>query len=73
MITSIESRYILFIYILFKHLSKVAQFIITVANCWANCIDCVRKLKKGAPKVFKKRKHGPCDYSKIICKSGSKY
>jgi len=32
----------------FKHLSKVPQFIITIR------IDCVRKLKKRAPKVFKK-------------------
>jgi len=36
----------LFIFILFKHLSKVAKFIITIR------IDCVRELKKGAPKVF---------------------
>jgi len=39
----------LFVFIfLFTHLSKVAQFIITIR------IDCVRELKKGAPKVFKK-------------------
>jgi len=54
-------------FILFKHLSKVAQFIITIR------IDCIRELKKGAPKVFKSAKMVPSDYSKIINKSGSKY
>jgi len=38
-----------FIYFLIKHLSKVAQFIITIR------IDCLRELKKGAINIFKKR------------------
>jgi len=41
-----ESSEILFFIFYFKHLSKVAQFIKTIR------IDCVRELKKGAPKVF---------------------
>jgi len=40
----------LFLFILFfKHLSQVPEFVITIH------IDCVRKLEKGAPNVFKKR------------------
>jgi len=39
----------LFLFYLFKHLSHVAEFVITFH------IDCIGELEKGAPKVFKKR------------------
>jgi len=39
----------IFYFYLFKHLSQVAEFVITFH------IDCIGELKKGAPKVFKKR------------------
>jgi len=56
-----------FFIILFKHLYKVAQSIITIL------LDCPRELKKGATNIFKRANILPSEYSKIIYKSGCKY